>query len=64
MAQGHISLSEAREPARARSGSARLGAAREPRTSRAEPFLRARFCSEPSRLVPAREPRKNDQFIE
>jgi hypothetical protein len=33
---------------RAGSSSARLGAAREPRTSRAEPLLRARFCSEPS----------------
>jgi len=32
----------AREPARARSGSARLGAAREPGTSRAEPLFSAR----------------------
>jgi hypothetical protein len=47
---------EAREPARARSGSARLGAAREPRASRAEPVLWARCGSEPSRLVLAHEP--------
>jgi hypothetical protein len=40
---------EAREPARARSGSARLGAAREPRASRAEPAFWARSRSEPSR---------------
>jgi hypothetical protein len=46
---------EAREPARARSGSARLGAAREPRASRAEPVFWARSRSEPSRFVQARE---------
>jgi hypothetical protein len=45
---------EAREPARARSGSARLGAAREPRASRAEP---ARARSGSARLGAAREPR-------
>jgi hypothetical protein len=40
---------EAREPARAWSGSARLGAAHEPRASRAEPVFWARSRSEPSR---------------
>jgi hypothetical protein len=40
---------EAREPARARSGSARLGAAREPRASRAKPAFWACSRSEPSR---------------
>jgi hypothetical protein len=40
---------EAREPARARSSSARLGAARKPRASRAEPTFWARSRSEPSR---------------
>ena len=39
----------ARSSARARSSSARLGAAREPRTSRAEPSFLARQNSEPSR---------------
>ena len=48
----------ARSSARARNGSARLGAAREPQTSRAEPDFLARKNSraEPSRLVQAREP--------
>ena len=46
----------ARNSARARNGSARLEAAREPQTSRAEPDFLARKNSEPSRLVQAREP--------
>jgi hypothetical protein len=51
---GHTGLGlenklEPREPARARSGSARLGVAREPRASRAEPAFWARSRSEPSR---------------
>jgi hypothetical protein len=40
---------EAREPARARSGSARLGEAREPKRARAEPNSVARYTNEPSR---------------
>ena len=40
---------EAREPARARSGSARLGEAREPKRARAEPNSTARYTNEPSR---------------
>ena len=40
---------EAREPARARSGSARLGEAREPKRARAEPNSAARYTNEPSR---------------
>jgi hypothetical protein len=40
---------EAREPARARSGSARLGEAREPKRARAEPNSMARYANEPSR---------------
>jgi hypothetical protein len=40
---------EAREPARARSGSARLGEAREPKRDRAEPNSMARYTNEPSR---------------
>jgi hypothetical protein len=40
---------EAREPARARSGSARLGEAREPKRARAEPGSAARYNNEPSR---------------
>ena len=47
---------EAREPARARSGSARLGEAREPKRARAEPNSMARYTNEPSRLGEAREP--------
>jgi hypothetical protein len=40
---------EAREPARARSGSARLGEAREPKRARVEPKSTARYTNEPSR---------------
>jgi hypothetical protein len=40
---------EAREPARARSGSAWLGEAREPKRARAEPNSMARYTNEPSR---------------
>jgi hypothetical protein len=40
---------EAREPARARSGSAQLGEAREPKRARAEPNSAARYTNEPSR---------------
>jgi hypothetical protein len=40
---------EAREPARARSGSARLGEAREPKRARAEPNSAALYTNEPSR---------------
>jgi hypothetical protein len=40
---------EAREPARARSGSARLGEACEPKRARAEPNSMARYTNEPSR---------------
>jgi hypothetical protein len=40
---------EAREPARARSGSVRLGEAREPKRARAEPNSTARYTNEPSR---------------
>jgi hypothetical protein len=47
---------EAREPARARSGLARLGEAREPKRARAEPNSMARYTNEPSRLGEAREP--------
>jgi hypothetical protein len=47
---------EAREPARARSGSARLGEAREPKRARAEPNSAARYTNEPSRLGEAHEP--------
>jgi hypothetical protein len=41
---------EAREPARARSGSTRLGEAREAKRARAEPNSTARYTNEPSRL--------------
>jgi hypothetical protein len=40
---------EARELARARSGSTRLGEAREPKRARAEPNSAARYTNEPSR---------------
>jgi hypothetical protein len=40
---------EDREPARARSDSARLGEAREPKRARAEPNSMARYTNEPSR---------------
>ena len=49
----HIGLEkklEAREPARARSGSTRLGEAREAKRARAEPNSTARYTNEPSRL--------------
>ena len=45
---------EAREPARARGGSARLEPAREPHASRAEPISLARKNSEPSRASAVR----------
>jgi len=45
---------EAREPARARGGSARLEPAREPHASRAEPISLARKNSEPSRASSVR----------
>jgi hypothetical protein len=41
---------EARKPARARSGSTRLGEAREPKRARAEPNSTACYTNEPSRL--------------
>jgi hypothetical protein len=41
---------EAREPARARSGLAWLGEAREPKRARAEPYSMTRYTNEPSRL--------------
>jgi hypothetical protein len=55
---------EAREPARARSGSARLGSERLASLERAEPspFFELVFAA--SQAEPAREPCKNDQFME
>jgi hypothetical protein len=55
---------EACEPARARSGSARSGSRASNEPSRAPSLSSFLQRAELSRLVPAREPGKNDQFIE
>jgi hypothetical protein len=54
---------EAPEPARARSGSARSGSRASNEPSRAPSLSSFLQRAEPSRLVPAREPCKNDQFM-